>query len=70
MESFSNPIVLLPPELGNLPDIEHTIRAASSTQQGREALVKFIMREEYVPKLIPLVETAEDLESLQDLHRL
>ena len=70
MESFSNPIVLLPPELGNLPDIEHTIRAASSTQQGREALVKFIIREEYVPKLIPLVEMAEDLESLQDLHRL
>ena len=70
METFSNPIVLLPPELGNLPDIEHTIRAASSTQQGREALVKFIMREEYVPKLIPLVEMAEDLESLQDLHRL
>jgi protein phosphatase-4 regulatory subunit 3 len=70
MESFSNPIVLLPPELGNLPDIEHTIRTASNTQQGREALVKFVMREEYVPKLIPLVETAEDLESLQDLHRL
>ncbi len=70
MESFSNPIVLLPPELGNLSDIEHTIRAASSTQQGREALVKFIIREEYVHKLIPLVEMAEDLESLQDLHRL
>jgi protein phosphatase-4 regulatory subunit 3 len=70
MESFSNPIVLLAPELGNLPDIEHTIRAASSTQQGREALVKFIIREEYVPKLIPLVEMAEDLESLLDLHRL
>ena len=70
METFSNPIVLPPPELGNLPDIEHTIRAASSSQQGREALVKFIIREEYVPKLIPLVETAEDLESLQDLHRL
>lgn len=70
MESFSNPIALLPPELGNLPDIEHTIRTASSTQQGREALVKFIMREEYVLKLIPMVEMAEDLESLQDLHRL
>ena len=70
METFSNPIVLPRPELGNLPDIEHTIRAASSSQQGREALVKFIIREEYVPKLIPLVETAEDLESLQDLHRL
>jgi protein phosphatase 4 regulatory subunit 3 len=70
MESFSNPIVLPPPDIGNLPDIEHTIRAASSTQQGREALVKFIIREEYVPKLIPLVEMAEDLESLQELHRL
>ena len=70
MENFSNPIVLPPPELGNLQDVEHGIRAASSSQQGRDALVRFIMREEYVTKLLPLLEIAEDLESLQDLHRL
>lgn len=70
MESFSNAITLPDPELGNLPDIEHIIRIASSTQEGREALSKFLLREDYVAKIIPLVEMSEDLESLQDLHRL
>lgn len=31
---------------------------------------KMIIQENYILKLIPLVETAEDLESLNDLHRL
>jgi protein phosphatase 4 regulatory subunit 3 len=70
MESFSNPVMLPPPELGNLSDIEQMMRAASSTPAGRDSLARFLIREEYIPKLLPLVETAEDLESLPDLHRL
>lgn len=62
--------MLPPPELGNLPEIDHVMRAASITQAGRDALSKFVIREEYIPKLIPLVTMAEDLESLSDLHRL
>ncbi|EDP51526.1 DUF625 domain protein, putative [Aspergillus fumigatus A1163] len=62
--------MLPPPELGNLPDIDHIMRAASITQGGRDALSKFVIRDEYIPKLIPLVTVAEDLESLPDLHRL
>lgn len=58
------------PELGNLPDIEQVMRAASSTPAGRDAVSKFLIREEYIPKLLPLVTIAEDLESLPDLHRL
>lgn len=58
------------PELGNLPDIEQMVRAASMTQPGRDALSKFIIRDEYINKLVPLVTMAEDLESLIDLHRL
>lgn len=46
------------------------VRAASVTQPGRDALCKFVLREAYIDKLIPLVEMAEDLESLPDLHRL
>ncbi|KAI9929887.1 Platinum sensitivity protein [Aspergillus wentii] len=63
-------IMLPPPELGNLPDIEQIMRAASMTQAGRDALSKFVIRDEYIPKLLPLVTVAEDLESLSDLHRL
>jgi protein phosphatase-4 regulatory subunit 3 len=57
-------------ELGNLPEIESSMRIMSSTANGRNALAKSIMADDYIKKLIPLVETAEDLESLSDLHRL
>jgi len=69
LESYQS-IVLPAPELGNLPEIEQMVRAASMTQPGRDALSKFIIRDEYIIKLVPLVTMAEDLESLIDLHRL
>ena len=62
--------VLPQPELGNLEHIEQQMRGVASTQQGRDALAKFVIGEDYIRKLIPLVETAEDLESLKDLHLL
>ncbi|KAJ4298173.1 Platinum sensitivity protein [Kalmusia sp. IMI 367209] len=65
-----NPIMLPNPDLGNLHEIENHMRAANSTPGGREALAKFVLSHHYVPKLIPLVEMAEDLESVSDLHRL
>ncbi|OAK97227.1 DUF625-domain-containing protein [Phaeosphaeriaceae sp. SRC1lsM3a] len=65
-----SPIMLPNPDLGNLHEIENHMRAANSTPGGREALAKFIFNEQYIPKLIPLVEMAEDLESVSDLHRL
>ncbi|OAL26495.1 hypothetical protein AYO20_10064 [Fonsecaea nubica] len=70
LENISSSFTLNPPELNNLDEIEQSIRHASITQGGREALAKFLIREEYLLKLIPLVEMAEDLESLPDLHRL
>ncbi|EAW12839.1 SMEK family protein [Aspergillus clavatus NRRL 1] len=69
LENYQS-IMLPPPELGNLLEIDHVMRAASITQAGRDALSKFVIRDGYIPKLIPLVTMAEDLESLPDLHRL
>ncbi|KAF2864762.1 component of IIS longevity pathway SMK-1-domain-containing protein [Massariosphaeria phaeospora] len=66
----STPMVLPPPSLGNLAEIENHMRAANSTPGGREALAKFILSQNYIQKLIPLVEEAEDFESAPDLHRL
>jgi protein phosphatase-4 regulatory subunit 3 len=66
----SSPIMLPSPDLGNLHEIENHMRAANSTPGGREALGKFILAQDYIPKLIPLVDMAEDLESVSDLHRL
>ncbi|KAJ4138133.1 Platinum sensitivity protein [Fusarium equiseti] len=63
-------INLPPPELGNLADIESAMRILSATANGRDGLAKTIMAEDFIGKIVPLVEMAEDLESLQDLHRL
>lgn len=63
-------IQLPPAELGTLPELEQSIRVISSSASGRDALAKLIMHEDYIGKMIPLVDMAEDLESLQDLHRL
>lgn len=66
-----HPSVSLPvAELGRLHEIETQMRLMSNTANGRDALAKFIMADDYIGKLIPLVEMAEDLESLPDLHRL
>ncbi|KAM0716561.1 hypothetical protein Q7P37_008006 [Cladosporium fusiforme] len=67
-----HPLSLPDPQLGKLEEIENIIRAASQTPAGRDAVIKFIMspEQQYILKLAPLVEMAEDLESLPDLHRL
>ncbi|KZF22928.1 DUF625-domain-containing protein [Xylona heveae TC161] len=70
VDGFAQPVTLPSPELGNLPEIEQIMRAASSTTPGRDSLSKFIIAEDYITKLLPLVSVAEDLESLTDLHRL
>ena len=70
LEAYQSVMFPPPPELGALPDIEHITRAASMTQAGRDALSRFVIREDYIAKLIPLVQVAEDLESLPDLHHL
>lgn len=58
------------PSLGNLEEIDANIRSASMSQGGRGALAQFLLKEDYVRQLIKLVQEAEDLESLVDLHRL
>lgn len=64
------PFQLPAPDLGNLSEVENSMRIANSTTGGRDALAKFVVSAEYISKLVPLVDMAEDLESLEDLHRL
>jgi protein phosphatase 4 regulatory subunit 3 len=70
LDMVVNPINLPAAELGNLPEIEQVMRSAASSQPGRDHLAKVVLSEDYILKLLPLVEMAEDLESLSDLHRL
>ncbi|KAL9108970.1 MAG: hypothetical protein Q9227_006366 [Pyrenula ochraceoflavens] len=64
------PLALPAAELRNLQDILDIIRHANATTNGREGLSKFLVQEGYLEKLVPLMTMAEDLESLEDLHRL
>jgi hypothetical protein len=56
--------------MSNLADIEQTMRQAINTAPGRDALTKYIIANDYVARLCPLVQMAEDFESIHDLHRL
>lgn len=69
-EDIERPISLPLPGLGNLPEIEMIMRSAANTQASRMALVKFVLGSDYINKLIPLVEMAEDMEDLSSLHKL
>ncbi|KAI5293267.1 Platinum sensitivity protein [Ascosphaera acerosa] len=75
LDELTTPITLPSPSLGNLPEIERIISAASSPMQGRgmlsrDTLSRYILQKDYLARLVPLVAEAEDFEDLEDLHRL
>ena len=70
MDGSPNPVVLPPPELGNLGEIEQMMHVASTSPAGRDSLSKFVINDNYIQKMLPLVSIAEDLEALPELHRL
>ena len=70
MDTFAHPVMLPDPEMGNLQEILNMTMTASTSPPGRDSLSKFIIREGYIPKLISLLGTAEDLEALPELHTL
>lgn len=70
LERMPMPISLPHPGLGNLKEVDIIMRTTINTLQGREALAKYVLTEDYIRKLIPLVEMAEDMEDLGSLHRL
>jgi protein phosphatase-4 regulatory subunit 3 len=66
----SQPIILTDPDLASLVEIDNLVRLANSTPTSRDNLARFVIAKDYIRKLVPLVEVAEDLESLPDLHKL
>ena len=63
-------INLPPAELGNISEIEKAIKDYCLTPGSRDLLAKFIMSQDYVKQLIPLVQIAEDLEGQRELQSL
>ncbi|KAJ6560379.1 component of IIS longevity pathway SMK-1-domain-containing protein [Mycena capillaripes] len=58
------------PQLGLIADIERAIKGLSRQGQIKERLCEYIMQEEYFKGLIEVLHTAEDLESIENLHAL
>jgi protein phosphatase-4 regulatory subunit 3 len=69
--SDGSPFALPHPNLNNLLTIDVTLKdAASRSPQAREKVAEWILREDYVPKLVNTFHDAEELEQLDTLHRL
>lgn len=64
------PVYLPEPTLPMLREIEDLVHLAMTSIGRRESLAKFVLSEDYVSKLIATLELAEDMESINDLHRL
>ncbi|KAI9350073.1 component of IIS longevity pathway SMK-1-domain-containing protein, partial [Zopfochytrium polystomum] len=58
------------PALDNLKDVEQSFVVGCRTMYGREQLVNAIVQENYLSKLLPLLEICEDLESTEELFSL
>lgn len=59
------------PNMDSLEVIDLTLKdAASRSPQAREKVAEWILREDYLLRLLPVFQDAEDLEQLEELHRL
>ncbi|KAG8869734.1 Platinum sensitivity protein [Tulasnella sp. 331] len=58
------------PCLGIISEIDKAIKFIGRTNQGREKICEYLVREDYIRQLIETFARAEDLEVLQDLHAL
>ncbi|KAF8897883.1 component of IIS longevity pathway SMK-1-domain-containing protein [Infundibulicybe gibba] len=58
------------PTLGIIGEVEKAIKALARTQPVKERICEYIQQEDYIKSLIEVLTTAEDLESLENLHAL
>ncbi|KAI8816270.1 component of IIS longevity pathway SMK-1-domain-containing protein [Fimicolochytrium jonesii] len=58
------------PTMGNVKELELAVCHAARFHSGRAELVKTMERTNFVPKLFPVFEQAEDLDDFETLHAL
>lgn len=69
--SDGSPFALPTPSMDSIEVIDLTLKdAASRSPQAREKVAEWILRDDYLLKLLPVFHDAEDLEQLEELHRL
>ncbi|KAK6335928.1 Platinum sensitivity protein [Orbilia blumenaviensis] len=69
-EALLYSVKLPKPELSILANIENMMHTLTINAAGRDSLAKFIINDDYIPKLVPLLDTAEDMEMLPELFSL
>ncbi|KAG6845446.1 hypothetical protein H0H87_009354 [Tephrocybe sp. NHM501043] len=58
------------PQLGIIGEIDRAIKQLARTQAVKERICEYIQQEDYIKSLVDVLNTAEDLESLENLHAL
>lgn len=58
------------PSLGNLLEIEKILTAITRTVWGRDQLTQYILNNEFLQRLLPLLDVCEDLDNIEDLYTL
>ncbi|KAJ2929227.1 hypothetical protein H1R20_g7862, partial [Candolleomyces eurysporus] len=58
------------PTLGIIGEIERAIKTLARTAMMKERICEYIQHEDYIKSLIQVMQTAEELESLENLHAL
>ncbi|KAG0246886.1 Platinum sensitivity protein [Mortierella sp. GBA43] len=67
----SSEFITLPdPDISNLAEIDNLIKEAHNGTNEKEKLAAFIIIDNYIDRLFPILETCEDLDSRADLHLL
>ncbi|KAK6540890.1 Platinum sensitivity protein [Orbilia ellipsospora] len=69
-EALLYTVKLPKPELNILANIENMMHTLTINAAGRDSLAKFIINDDYIQKLVPLLDTAEDMEMLPELFSL
>lgn len=68
---YANPFSLPEPEFANLETVLAELREACSHSAAmRSKVVEWLLKDEYIEKLIPRFQEAEELEALTSLHQL
>ncbi|KAF9113994.1 Platinum sensitivity protein [Mortierella sp. AM989] len=63
-------ITLPDPDLSNLAEIENMVKEAQNELNDKDKLAAFIVMDNYLDKLFPVLETCEDLDSRPELNLL
>ncbi|KAI8622308.1 component of IIS longevity pathway SMK-1-domain-containing protein [Chytriomyces sp. MP71] len=69
-ESSKRDATLPIPSLSTIKEIEEAMFAGSKGAYGRNQLSKFILQENYIEKILPLLEMCEDMDCTDELYSL